>query len=207
MLQGGLDGFGEGGEVAGFDHGFGDEFGAHAYADGAGGKPRGQTFAGGGDASGGHEVGPGARSAHGLDEIRPADLSAGEDLADFDAEEVGPVDLGDGAAAGTVGNLAAVALAGGVFIEQRPDDEVGSGGDIHGGRGGIDHGADAEDDLRPGLVAPRGPFGEDGDGPVAAVGKFEADRPAVSAGGGDLFGRLGVGLIKHRNQSRLLHCR
>ena len=105
------------------------------------------------------------------------------------------------AAAGAVGNLAAVADLGHVGVEDRADHELGAIGDEQAGGRRIDDRAHAHDDARIGLGEMAGDFQEGLGREVAAVGELDALGAAIGAGLDHLEADLGIGMEKDRDHA------
>ena len=184
--------------VAGLEQIAAHQVGAHADAGNAGVEPGFERGFGGFHASGGHDGDPGAWSFDGLDEGGAAHFFAGEDFDDFAAEFLGLRDFRSAAAAGRVGDLAAVAGARDIGIQHRADHEIGAAIDVQGRGAGVHDGTDAEDHVGQFAGAVLLQFIEDLPGVVAAVGELQQAAAAGHAGRGDLAGDLEVSGGKRR---------
>ena len=157
------------------------------------------------DAAGGHDPRPRARAQHRLHEVRTADRAAREDLHDLATQFLGEADLGGRSAARAVGDLAAVADLRDVRIEQWTDDELRAIGDEDARGRRIDDRTDTHDHRRVRLREVARHVEEDAGREVAAVGEFDALRPAVGAGLDHLLADLDVGVIEDGDHALVHH--
>src|SRR6185437_5761600 len=185
--------------VLGIQKRLGDEVGADAGRDNAGAEPFAQACFRWLNAPGRHDLGPGHRSEHRLDEGRAANALTREYFDDLAADLLRISDLRRGAAAGAVGNAAAVAEPCDIRIGRRADDEIGAVRDVKSRGGRIDHRAHAQHDavIRLGEVARQ--LQKDVRREVAAVGELDAFRTAIGASLDDPGADFDVGVIEDRD--------
>jgi hypothetical protein len=114
---------------------------------------------------------------------------------------VGLADLGDRAAAREIRRHAPVADARDLGDQAGADHEAGAAVQVEGGGRGVDHRADAEDDVRVGALQLAGEVAEQVAGEVAAVGELDRLRPAAGAGADDVEADLGIRVIEDRRHA------
>ena len=148
---------------------------------------------------------PRHRPQDALHELGPPTRLPGKNLHDLAAQLLRVADLARRAAAGAVGNAAAVADLGDVGIEHRPDDELRAVGDVDAGGRRIDDRADAHDHARVRLVEMTRDFVEDVRREIAAVGELDALGAAVGAGLDDLRTDLDIRMIEHGDDPLIHH--
>ena len=111
----------------------------------------------------------------------PPTSAPGKILTISQPEFLGLRDLRSAAATRRVGDLAPVAGARDIRIQQRTHHEIGSAVDIERSRAGIDHRSDAEDHLGHFARAVPLQFGEHLPGMIAAIGELQQRAAAGGA--------------------------
>jgi len=157
------------------------------------------------DSSDASTPGPGHRPQDILDEFRPADAGTRKYLDDLAAQLLGGGDFRGRAAAGAVGNFAAVADLGDIGVEDRPDHELGAIGNEQARRRRIHHRTHAHDDAGIGLGEMARDLQKGLGREITAVGKLDALGAAVGAGLDHLEADFSVGMKKDRDHGLAHH--